>query len=328
MAVSGIGQDGYVRIQKETTWGDPIYASMTFLPVLPGSTFQSVDMQIDNANIISSRLKQVANIGRQTVKFSLKMNLPFTLIGSLINLLLGTSSNSGVGAYTHTWLMPLTGLRIGKSFTMEVAKGSDTAERYEGCVFTVFKMQCDNKGQIIITLDGIGETYTENVARATSFSYPMTIPGNFSMAVVNVNNSELPCNSMDFTMDLNYDLENFKIGSRFIKNPVFKGIPSMNLKLNTDADRQFPVAAHAHTYYTNNSIVITSTENASGATKYKFELEIPKMKLSPETDIPFENDKLSMDLDFDCGFGGTTTGSASAIVMAEARVVDATATYP
>lgn len=327
MAVSGIGQDGYVRIQKETTWGTAVTSSMTLLPVLPGSTFETVDMNIDNENIISSRVKQTPNRGRQTVKFSLKMNLPFTLVGALMNLLLGTSTNSGASAYVHTWLMPITGLRVGKSFTMEVAKGGDTAEQFEGCVFTSLKIAGDNVGQIIVTLDGIGETFSENVARISSFSYPTTIPGNFSMAVLTVNSSALSINSFEILMDLNYDLENFKLGSRFIQNPVFKGIPILTLKCNTDADRQFPVAAHAHTYYTTNSLVITSTEIAAAATAYKFELEIPKMKLAPETSIPVDNDRLVMDLDFDCGFGGTTTGSSSSVVMGEVRVTDATATY-
>ena len=333
MAVSGLGQDGYVRIQKETTWGTPLTNSMTLLPALPGSTFETVDLNIENSNVISSRVKQVPDIGRQTVKFSLQLNLPFTLIGVLLNLLLGTSADSAGASstYTHTWLVPITGLRVGKSFTMQVAKGGDTAEQFDGCVFSSIKFVFDNQGQIIVTLDGVGKSYTENVARISSFTYPTAIPGNFGMTVLNIDPADAsafdqPCNSIDFSLDLGYELENFKTGSRFINNPIFNTIPNTMLNCDIDADRQFGVAAHAHTLY-DHVLTITSNEFAGGAVPYKVEIEIPKALLSPETSTPFENDRLTMSLAFDCSYGGATTGSSSAVVQAEFRVVDATAAY-
>lgn len=331
MAVTGLGQDGYVRIQKEVTYGTAVTNSMTLLPCLPGSTFETRDLNIDNMNVISSRLKQVPNIGRRTVSFSLQIDFPFTLIGTLYNLLLGTSANSGTNAYTHTWLCPRTGLSVGKSFTMQIAKGGDTAEQFVGCVFTSFKIASDSQGKIIVTMDGVGQTYTENVARISSFSYPAQIPANFSNIVLNLDPTDAaafdqPCNSFELAIELGYDQENFKTGSRFINQPVFNSIPSCMLKANIDADRQFVVAAHSHTQY-KGLITITSTEDAYTGTKFSSVFEVPAGKLNPETTIPFDNDRLTMDLDFDMGYGGTTTGSGAASVMFEVRNVDATATY-
>lgn len=333
MAISGLGQDGYVRIQKESTWGTAVTNSMTLLPALPGSTFESIDFEIPNANVISSRLEQVPGIGRQGVKFTLNLNLPFTLIGTILNLFLGTSADSAGASstYTHTWLTPITGTQIGKSFTMQVAKGGDTAEQYVGCVITSFKMNCDNQGHVKISAEGIGKSYSEGVARISSFSYPTAIPANFSMLTLNIDPADAsafdqPCNSIELMVDLGYAKDDYKTGSRYISNPVFGGIPKMSLKCNITADRQFPVAAHAHTLY-DHLISIVSTEMAGGVIPYAFYVEIPKAKLKPETTIPFDNDRLEMDLEFNCSFGGTTTGSSSSLVMGEFRVVDATAAY-
>lgn len=324
---SGIGQDGYVRIQKETTFNTAATSSMTLIPALADSSFQLEDANIENANVMSTRLKQAPDLGRRSVKFTLKLNLSFPLIGTLFNLLLGTSTNSGTGAYVHTWLAPTSGLRIGKSFTMEVALGSDNAEQLTGCTFTTFGLSCDNSGQVIVTMEGVGCSYTTGVSRISSFSYPTVLPANFSNCAVNISGGSVPVYSFEYNFNLNYDTESFYAGSRNIAQPVFKGIPEMMLKCTVDSDDQFKVAARAHTAYTSNSISITSLEIANGTTVYKTEIEIPKMRLSPGLKNPFGNDKLTMDLEFDCGYGGTTTGSAVNAVMAEYRVTDATATY-
>tara|TARA_R110000796_G_scaffold225197_1_gene341571 strand:- start:435 stop:1439 length:1005 start_codon:yes stop_codon:yes gene_type:complete len=333
MTISGIGQDGYVRIQKETTWGTGVTSSMTEIPCLPSSTFTAVDENIENENIVSKRTKPTPDKGRGIVKFSMQFNVPFSLMGLVMNLFLGASSDATVvdSTYVHTWLTPITGLRVGKSFTMQVAKGNATAEQFVGCVIGSYKLGLDNQGQAIITLEGAAKSYTEGVARVTTFAYPTAIPANFSNAVLNLDNGSdaafnQPCNSIELSVELGLELERFKTGSRFTSEPIFNTIPTVALTCNIDADRQFPVAAHAQTSYAM-TLVLTSTENAAGTTVYLIEHEIPVAQLNPETDIPYENDNLSMDLEFECSYGGTTTGSGTDEVAAEVRVKDATAAY-
>ena len=333
MAVSGLGQDSYCRIQKETTWGTALTSSMTLLPVMPGSVFEYKIEEIENKNMISSRLRQLPSAGRIKCSFNIKMNLPFTLVGLILNLFLGTSADAGPAdsTYTHTWLVPITGERIGKSFTLQVAHGGDTASQIVGCVITSIKLTGDNQGQIILEFSGVGKSYTTGVSRISSFSYPTAIPANFSMFNLNIDPADASafdqlCNSFEFGIDLGFNLERYKMGSTSIQNPVFNTIPSVMLKANIDADKQFREAAQSKTLY-DHVLTITSTEYAAGTTPYKVEIEIPKARLSADTSIPFDNDRLSMDIDFDCSFGGTTTGSSSTSVQAEARVVDATAAY-
>lgn len=333
MAVSGLGQDGYVRIQKETTWGTGVTSSMTLLPVLPGASFELTTLDIENANVIASRLKQVPNSGRIKCAFTMSMNLPFTLVGLILNLFLGTSTDAGPtdSTYTHTWLTPISGERIGKSFTMQVAFGGDTAVQMVGAVITSMKLSGDNQGQVILEVSGVAKSYSTGVARISSFSYPSAIPANFSMVNLNIDPADASAfdqliNSFEFTIDLGYNLERYKDGSASIQNPVFNTIPSVMLKCNIDADKQFREAAQSKTLY-DHVLTITSTEYAAGTTYSKVEIEIPKARLNPETSIPFDNDRLAMDLEFDCSYGGATTGSGANSVHAEVRVVDATASY-
>lgn len=333
MAVTGLGQDGYVRIQKEVTWGTAVTNSMTFLPILPGAQFTMEVVDIETGNVISSRVKQTPNSGRVNAKFSMSMNLPFTLIGQVKNLFLGASSDAGPNdsAYTHTWLTPVTGERVGKSFTMQIAFGGDAAVQMAGCVITSLKLSADNQGYVVLALEGVAKLYTTGVTRETSFTYPTAIPCNFGMFNLNIdpaNNTAFDqlCNSFEFSIDLGYELERYKMGSIYIQNPVFKTIPTIMLKANIDADKQFREAAQSHTLY-DLVLSFTSTEYAAGTTFSKVEIEIPKAKLTPATSIPFDNDRLSMDIEFDCSFGGATTGSGSVVVGAEVRVVDAVAAY-
>lgn len=333
MAVSGLGQDGYFRIQKEVTWGTGVTSSMTLIPALPGSTFEFTPMDIENTNVISSRVKQLPNLGRVKCSFNIKLNLPFTLVGLLMNLFLGTSADASVvdSTYVHTWLTPITGERIGKSFTQQVAFGGDTAVQMVGSVITSMKLSGDNQGQVTLELSGVAKSYTIGVSRITSFTYPSAIPANFSMVNLNIDPADASAfdqyiNSFEYSIDLGYDLERYKDGSAYIQNPVFKTIPSVMLKCAVDADKQFREAAKVGTLY-DHVLTITSTEYAAGTTFSLVEIEIPKARLKTETSIPFENDRLTMSLDFDCGYGGVTTGSGATVVQSEIRVKDATATY-
>ena len=58
MAAMGLGQDGYLRVQKQVAYGTPITTSMTDIPALDGTFLHKVVSNIEQANLISSRLKQ------------------------------------------------------------------------------------------------------------------------------------------------------------------------------------------------------------------------------------------------------------------------------
>jgi len=77
------------------------------------------------------------------------------------------------------------------------------------------------------------------------------------------------------------------------------------------------------------SIAITSSisEAGSSPTYHALTFEIPAVRLAPDTTIPTTEDRTQMDVNFECGYGGTTTGSGAAEVMYEVRLVDATAAY-
>lgn len=334
MARTGIGQDGYFRVQKETTYGTALTNSMTLWPVKPESLIKSMRERIENANIISSRLKQNPNLGREVATFEVPLDVPPTLIGQIFQFFLGASTNAGPSdsTYTHTWLLPITGSSVGYSFTAQQALGSDLADTYAGARIHQIMFSGDSQGNILTTLIGTCEGVdAQGVSRITSFSYPSAIPFNFSMFNLNIDPADDSafdqlCNSFELTINLGLDENRFKMGSYQQKTPLINTIPSVTLKVNIDADKQFVNAARAHTTY-DFVLTITSTEYAGGTTPYKLEVEIPKARLNPDTTIANANDTLTMDLEFDCGYGGTTTGSSGSSVMAEFRVVDATASY-
>lgn len=333
MAITGLGQDGYVRIQKESSYGVAVYSDMTFLPAKAGSSFVSKIEKIENSNIVSSRLKQLPNNGREVSTFEIQMSIYPDLVGTLINMLLGASDDGTVtdGTYTHTWLMPNSGNIVGNSFTMEVAKGGDTATRYAGCVINMLKIASDTQNNITLTISGVAQSAVDGITRATVFTYPVSTPMNFGMLKVSLTPSGgslfvQPCNSVDIEIDLGYNIEDFKTGSTKIVRPMFSKIPSIKLKAGIDAEKKFYDSAKSGELY-KIYVSIESVAYASGTTTFKQEIEIPKAQLSADTDIPYDNDRLTMDLDFECGFGGTTTGSPSIPVMAEVRVRDTEATY-
>lgn len=334
MARTGIGQDGYFRVQKEVTYGTALTNAMTLWPVKPDALIKSMRENIENDNIISSRLKQNPNKGREVSTFEVPLDMPPTLIGQMFQFFLGASSDAGPtdSTYTHTWLMPASGSGVGYSFTGQQALGSDLADTYAGLKIHQMVLSGDSQGNVLITLSGTAEGVdNQGVSRISSFSYPSAIPFNFSMFNLNIDPSDDSafdqlCNSFELTVNLGLDENRFKMGSYQQKTPLINTIPSLSLKVNIDADKQFVNAARAHTTY-DFVLSLTSTEYAGGTTPYKFEVEIPKGRLVPDTSITNANDTLTMDLEFDCGYGGTTTGSGSTAVMGEFRVVDATAAY-
>jgi len=331
MAYSGLGQDGYLRYQKEVNYGTAITAAMTLLPVLPGGLFESKPELIENKNIISSRIKQAGCIGRYIRKGQIQMDAYSTLIGGLMNVFLGAATTPAAietGVYLHTWLVPITGERIGKSMTVQQAIGGDTALQIDGFTITDMELSGDSSGNVKLILNGVGQGEAVGVARITTFTYPAVCPFNFGDVAITMNSGGAITalyNSFNLKINLGYNMEEFRLGSSEIIQPLYNTIPSGQLTLNVDADNQFMVLARANAAA---DIEITMTgKTLIGATQYpQLIIEMDDARLTPDTTIPAENDRLKMDLVFDL-HGGTTTGSGTDLVMAEIRVQDATAAY-
>lgn len=334
MANNGIGQDGYMQYQKETTFNTAATASMTQLPIAPDSKISGKVMQIENNIQVGQRFKQDPDAGREMCAGSFGMDAHPALIGGILNMFLGASdgdTDNADGTYTHYWLQPLSGERVGTSFTLEQALGSDLAERITGCTIHALHIEGDNEGNLKVMCDVVGKEYTADITRITSFSYPSQIPYNFSNVVLNINPDgvgafDVNVNSFTLDIDLNYDIERYKTGADSILQPVFNGVPIVNFSCELDADPQYVDYARAITSAALTA-TITSTENASGSTPWSTVVELPRAYLSQDTEIANGQERLTMSLDWDCSYGATSTNSGSDSVMFEIRHTDTTSTY-
>ena len=337
---TGIGQDGYLRIQKETTYGTAVTSSMTLLPIKPGSLLKGYPELIENSNLIASRLKQAPNQGRLIRSGSFQMDCWPTLMGLIFEWHLGASSDNdeGDGAYTHYWLCPISGVNTGVSHTVQQAVGSSVADQFDGVKSDNLTLTQDSQTNAQMSMDVVAQGLTEGVSRISSFSYPSNSsnpPFNFGHASITLtvgSDTVLTCaNNIEVGLPLNHDTERFKIcssASAEIKEPVFNGIPGATVSVNVHADRYFMTYARSYQQF-DLTITWTHTTSEAGSTPtyHSMVLEFPGVRLSPDTEIPTTEDRTQMDLTFECGYGGTSTNSGSDTVQYEVRVVDATAAY-
>ncbi len=332
MTATGLGADGYFRWQKEVTYGTPLIAAPTLLPVKGDTLIKNVAENIENANIISSRLLQAPNSGRQLNSGPLVLDLHPTLLGEVLNHAFGAAVSAANGtAFDHTWIQQLTGERIATSFTCEQALGGDLADQFAGCMITSLTFEGDNTGNVQVTGTVVAQSVIEDVARISSFSFPTQIPYNFAFGVLNIDPSGVSpfnqdMNSFTLTLDMGYNPERFKFGSANIKQLTFQTIPIVTFSCNIDADQQFMDYARAHTP-ADLTLTFTSPEEAASGTVFATVFELPGCRLAPETEIPNGSERASMDLEWQCGYGGTTTGSGGNSVQFEVMHTDATATY-
>ena len=301
---------------------------------LPEALTEEVRM-IENANPIQSRLKQEPNLGQNVCAGNIVMDIYPDIFGGLLEILLGGASTGSVtdSTYIHTWLIPTSGERIAESMTVGQALGADTEDRYDGVIITGISLAQDNAGNLEATLRCVPQDQSTNGgSRATASGYSTKIPLNFSFAstitLTPAGDSavSVDVDNLTIDIDLGYDPERFKLGSANIKQPVFNTIPTMSIGMTVDAQRTFVDYAKQHKEF-DIDLSWVSTENAAGTTKFQFDIEVSDAKLATDTNIPYENDAATMELNFDCGYGGTTTGSGSTEVIAEIRLKDANSSW-
>ena len=329
MGEMGLGADSYLRVQKETTYGTGVTGAMTLLPVKEGTDLIHNVQNIENANLISSRTKQAPDLGRKVSSGSIIMDMHPSLMGTLFNFIFGAASSAaGVSStYIHTWLQELTAIRDGAIFTTMLRRGTELEEQFTSCMVSKFIIEANNEGNTLITCEVFAKDRATDKPVITSFSYPSLIPFKFCHLVVSeAGLGTIYPDNVTLEIDMNYDLERFKMGDCTPQRPLFKGIPMVNMKMTVDADQQFIDAAIAHTAY-DFTLTWTNTELAGGAVPYSLVFELPACRINPETSVPLSPERLKMDLELDCSYGGATTGSGADSVQFEARVYDATATY-
>lgn len=329
---SQLGQDSYLRFQKESVYGTKIVDSMTLLPVNDGDWMKSFSQAVANSIKKSSRIKQTPEIGNKLRSGEIPMDLAYSLIGKLFHVAFGTSADGSVidGTYIHTWLAPISGIRDGGSMTVQQAKGIGLGDSFDGVIITGFTISGSVDGKIELILKTLGQGLTPDETRITSFSYPSEIPALMSHLTISAtpaggSATNYWAESFSFDFNFGYPDSYFKNGSDESRQPVFSTIPTATLTIELEADRAMVLDARLHKKYAID-LAFTSTEYASGTTPWLFEIEIPDAMLSPETDISVADDLLPISLAFDI-LGGTTTGSGTDEVASEFRVKDTTAAY-
>ncbi len=331
MIAIGIGNDGYVRVQNEATYGTAATGSMTLLPVTAETLVNHVVEPIEQNNVIASRIQQAPCQGRNVNSGVINIDAHPTLVGTFFHYFDGNATDTANGtAFNHVWLARKIGESSEESFTLQQALGTGLADQFSGGVVTSLTISGDNSGKVNFNLDCIFQSHVADVARISTFTFPVQTPFNFGHGILNIDpDSEAAfdqdINSFELTLDYGYDLERFKFGSFNIKRPVFNTIPSVTFTANIDAERQFLTFARSYEP-SKLSLTFTHTEEAGSGVPFEFIVEIPGAQLNPETEIPNGNDRLSMDISF-IGYGGTTTNSSGLDRMWDVLVTDNTPAY-
>lgn len=174
-AIIGLGEDGYLGVQKETAYKTQTVSSLTYLPVMEG-TISYERKRIEQKNIINSRIRQKEDLGRDAVGPS-DITLPFNPahMGLYMNLFFGAETavtgNGTSTAYEHVFLMPITGTNAGVSWTARQAIGAALADQFQGIKMTKFTLKSDNEKNIMAVLSLVGVTRdATGVTRAASVS--------------------------------------------------------------------------------------------------------------------------------------------------------------
>lgn len=335
--LAALGADGYFRIQKESTYNTGVTNAMTDIAVKPDTMIKKVVKRIERENTIASRLKEAPQAGRVMIAGEIVMDQNPAILGKFFEQLLGASSDAGSATvgYTHTWLCPISGQRIATSMTIQQAIGANEADQFNGSSVTGMTLSSDNEGNQEAKFNVVSKSHTDSVSRVSSWSFSSLAPFYFGQTTITIQplsptaydaTTQL-IKSYEFSVDLGYDTERYFLGDTSIEQPAFNKKPEVKLKVTIDADRNFIDWARALNTF---KVILTTshgTNAGSSSGVYQTVIEIPVARISEETEIKNGMERLEMDLEFDCGYGGTTTGSGSNLVMFELRHRDATAAY-
>ena len=332
--LTGIGKNGYLLLEKETEYNTPAVDAMELMPWKEGAVKATV-AQIENDNVIGCRLKQTPDAGRISVTGELTFDQHPDILGLLLDLFLGAAADSGSAStgYKHTWLTPLAGAKVDRSFTVRQAFGEDLAKQFSGCRITAVTLASDSEGNQTIALTLFGKSYLNDQPRQVTFTCSNTRAYSFGMSKLFIkpeNGVErlVKMNSYELAIDLGYNTEDYKLGSFEVDDIQFNATPTVTFNCNIDAEDEFLKSAQLQTKYklrleTNSPIPIPGVDGVN----YSTSVELPCGILSPDTEIPFTLERAAMDLNFDCGYGGASENSGTAKTMFEISHTDGTASY-
>lgn len=323
-----LGTGGYLRYQKESAWSTAATGSMTVLPVESDSIINYNVNAIENVTQIGSRFKQTPDQGRVPVKGTIKLNAYPDLFGDLLHTMLGTAATT---ATKHVWFAPMSGQRIDSSMTIEQALGDADAVRFTGAVINSLKLNVDTTKQAQIEMEVVAKDYTEGVTRAASLVLPAVSPFKWDhVSVVVTPGSGSPetieALSCNFDLNLNYDMERFRVGSRYITQPTFTKAPEIKISIESESAIEFKKWANEFTDL-KTVITFTHTAMATGSTPYSLVIEIPGCRLNPEFNISNTNERLMSTLDLIGDYGGLTTNSGAVETLCEIALTDDETTY-
>lgn len=321
----GLGSDGYIAIQKETSPRTALtdYSNIKTLPVNFESFIKYYRENIEKKNLLGKRHKRKNDLGFEIVEGQIILDVYPTLFGYLLHLFLGNPSTNTAIAITdsngdsqnigtsHVWKQNLTNTEALNTFMIHQAFGSKIPEQFNFCIFNSMTLECEKGSNLKITLPvSHGHLDSKVLTRRTTFTYPAESPINSSNIVISEGTlNNINVHSFSLGIDLNYRKNEFFLGSSKESKAFFNGIPSINLSLNVDADKRFIDLARNNTY---NNFTITMDSNLkldatqSNSRNYKIIINLPSCQLNPQTALEHSEERLTMDLEFDCGFANDT----------------------
>ena len=145
MSISGLGQGGYLRGMKEAVYNTPLMTTPIYFLHKSG-TLKYEATKLVKDPLIGSRIPQQPEGGDKKVGPSdLTLIVSADHLSKIMNWVHGASTNAGSNAYTHTWLIPISGTSQGGSFTLEQAIGADLASQFAGCKITKWSLKSTAK---------------------------------------------------------------------------------------------------------------------------------------------------------------------------------------
>ena len=332
----GLGSDGYIAIQKETSKTIPIddYSLLKTIPVNFDSFIKYYRDNIENKNLLGKRYKRKNDLGLEYVEGQLVLDAYPTLLGYFLSILLGDSDDIKYTAadiaqtkyYEHTWKQILDSGHALKTCMIHQAFGSEIPEQFNFCVLNGMNLECEKGGNLKMIFPvshGQLDTKNTDLQRRNIFSYPAESPMNWSNIQINEKNClyDMRAHSMSFSIDLNYRKNEFFLGSTKERNAYINGIPAITLNLNVDANKNYIDLLKNNTYCHFEINIISNLKLFTGAggnnseEYHSLKIDLPSCQLNPQTSLEHSEERLTMDLEFDCSFVNDNSDSMFSFIV-------------